>query len=239
MKDDERELAENCYGYGRWDAPFWFVGLEEGQARRENNNFTERAKAFRELNKDGLCDCGKFHTKIDERRWFEVNPKTGKVDLQSTWRYLILTLMSFQETLDSDEPMSDSLRAYQCAKWGAADSPRGETCVIELSGLPANNAKLSKERPNEMRQELEKIRPKRIERIRDAIRCRKPAFVVMYGMTAKEHWRGIAGAKLQACVPQKVESTIFLLAQHPTSRYKKGEKKDKYWTDLGVKLRQS
>lgn len=23
-------MARDCYGYGRWDAPYWFIGLEEG-----------------------------------------------------------------------------------------------------------------------------------------------------------------------------------------------------------------
>ena len=59
----------------------------------------------------------------------------------------------------------------------------------------------------------------------------------MYGITAKEHWKKVAGVTLQPGVPQKVGSTAFLLAQHPTAHYKKGQKKDQSWIDLGMKLR--
>jgi hypothetical protein len=25
------EMARECYGYGRWAAPYWFIGPEQGQ----------------------------------------------------------------------------------------------------------------------------------------------------------------------------------------------------------------
>ena len=55
MNVDERQLALECYGYGRWEAPYWFIGPEQGQGKWENSILTERANAFRELNQDGLC----------------------------------------------------------------------------------------------------------------------------------------------------------------------------------------
>ena len=33
LTDYELELAENCYGYGCWEAPYWFIGIEERLAR--------------------------------------------------------------------------------------------------------------------------------------------------------------------------------------------------------------
>jgi hypothetical protein len=243
MNKDERELARSCYGYGRWDARHWFIGLEEGQAPWENNDFTKRAEVFRELNKDGLCDCLKFHKKIEEHRWHEKNPTTGKVDLQSTWKYLILFLMAFQKKATDDESeetmrlRDDSQRDYQRNRWGMGCSDIGETCVIELSGLPANNSKVAKERPEETREQIEAIRPTRIERIKKRIFEHNPKFVVMYGMSAKEHWREIAGVGLQRDIPRRLGPTTFLLALHPTAHFKKGQKKDQYWIDLGTKLR--
>lgn len=50
----------------------------------ETNNFSKRAQAFCELNRDGLCDCRKFHKIIGEHHWHEIDLKSGKVDLQST-----------------------------------------------------------------------------------------------------------------------------------------------------------
>jgi len=237
MNEDERALAINCYGYGRWDSRYWFIGLEEGQAPWENNNFNKRAQAFRELNRDGLCDCPKFHKRIGEYRWHEINPKNGLVDLQSTWKYLILLLMAFKGTPTDVERRYDFQRAYQSNRWGMDGDEAGETCVIELSGLPANNSTVSKERPEETRRQIEVIRPTRIKRIQESILKHNPEFVVMYGITAREHWSRIAGVPLQSGIPQNVGRTAFLLAQHPTAHYKNGQKKDQYWIDLGIRLR--
>jgi len=30
LTPDQTELAHNWYGYGRWNAPYWFVGIEPG-----------------------------------------------------------------------------------------------------------------------------------------------------------------------------------------------------------------
>lgn len=240
MTKDELELAKNCYGYGRWGAPYWFIGVEEGQARDENNDFTKRANAFRELNRDGLCDCRKFHDKIGESRWYEISPRTEKVKLQSTWRYLILLLMAFQGVPTKDDEHRDGFqRNYQRNRWGTECLATGETCVIELSGLPANNTKLSKQRPEAMRRQLEdEIRPTRITRIKNTLKNNpNPKFVAMYGTSQKKQWREIAGDNtLQPGIPKKVGNTIFLISLHPAARYQKG-KKVQYWINLGKSLK--
>ena len=135
-----------------------------------------------------------------------------------------------------DEHLENILRNYQCNRWGKCDGT-GETCVIELSGLPANNSKVSKKRPEETRKQIEFIRPTRIESIQKNLLRYRPDFVVMYGVTAKEHWRKIAGVTLQPGIPQKVGTTTFLIALHPTAHFKKGQKKNPYWIDLGTRLR--
>ena len=148
-----------------------------------------------------------------------------------------MLLMSLYEKPTDYECRSDLQRAYQCNRWGMEDDEAGETCVIELSGLPANNSKVSKERPEKIRRQIEVLRPTRIVRIQESILKHNPEFVVMYGLSAKEHWMSIAGVPLQAGIPKKVGPTTFLLARHPTAYYKKGQKKDQYWMELGTKLR--
>jgi hypothetical protein len=235
LNDAELELARRCYGYGRWKAPYWFIGLEEGQALREKNDFTDRAQVFRKLNKDGLCDCLRFHKEIGENRWHEQNPRTGKVNKQSTWQYLILLLMAFQQRdIDNERRRDDLLRAYQSNHWGMKGD---ETCVIELSGLPAHDSKASFQRPVDMLEELQSIRPTRIERIQANIREYHPRFVVLYGLTAKEHWKQIVGFILEASIPRKIGLTTFLLVPHPTARHTEDQKKDDFWINLGTKLR--
>ncbi|HKN77290.1 MAG TPA: hypothetical protein VJW94_19085 [Candidatus Acidoferrum sp.] len=239
MDDAEHELARQCYGYGRWDAPYWFIGLEEGQAPWENNDFSQRAEAFRKLNRDGLCDCLRFHKEIGECRWHAANRKSGKINLQSTWKYLILLLMAFQDgrKLTDEEKRRDLQEVYQSSRWGMEDKGVGETCVIELSGLPANSSEVSRKRSEETRKLLKDVLPTRIERIQKGIIESEPKFVLMYGITAKEHWTRIADFPLQADIPRKIGRTTYLLARHPAARFK-GQKKDQYWVQLGTELRE-
>jgi len=240
LSKDELYLAENCYGYGRWDADYWFIGLEEGQAPWEKNNFRRRAEVFRELDtkdNDGLTDCREFHDGIGERRWHHENPKKGKIDLQSTWKYLMLLLFAAKGYSHDDLLLDDLKSTYQFHQWGIKDNVAGETCVIELSGLPANNSKISKQRPKDVQELLDSIRPKRIERIRRELTSNpKPRSIVFYGMTQKKNWERIAGCRLQEGVPTKVGLTTFIVAKQPVAYYAKGTKNDKYWIDLGKKL---
>lgn len=116
----------------------------------------------------------------------------------------------------------ESLRTYQRDQWGRLG---GETCVIELSGLPARNLNVPRER--------ERFRHQRIKFIRKMIRTHKPIFVVMYGQGDMEHWQKISGIEVQPESVQKVESTIFAFARHPVAH---GQRK-KDWVRLGNKMR--
>lgn len=73
--------------YGRWGAPYWFIGPEQGQAPEENDDHKPRVKAWLELGGGELTDCREFHVLIGEKRWHRERPK-----LQSTWRSLLLLL---------------------------------------------------------------------------------------------------------------------------------------------------
>lgn len=136
MDEAELRLASDCYGYGRWDAPYWFIGPEQGQASWENNHLTARFEAFRKLSKEGLSDCQSFHNEIHGTRWHRNSPPAA---LQPTWKFLILLLKTFLKEPADDE----SRRDYQRCSWGRST---GETCVVELSGLPATSFKVARDR---------------------------------------------------------------------------------------------
>ena len=56
--------AENWYGYGAWDAPYWFVGPEPGMAKSEGDNLLARSSAWDRLWKghpQELVDCLAHH----------------------------------------------------------------------------------------------------------------------------------------------------------------------------------
>src|ERR1700747_2493049 len=109
MDDALSEMALRCYGYGRWDAPYWFIGPEQGQARKENNDLQPRLKAWQELGSPEVCDCKEFTLAINEHRWH----RDGKPNLQPTWRPLTLLLMAFLKRPTDTE----RLRRYQRSEW--------------------------------------------------------------------------------------------------------------------------
>jgi len=213
MDEGVLEMARQRYGYGRWGAPYWFIGLEEGMAPDKTDGLLQRAKAWRHLGGRELDDCPEFHRCLGETRWHGLKPK-----LQPTWRPLILLLLTFAGRSTNRE----SLREYQRDKWGMLN---GETCLIELSGLAAPN--LSTERDRSFVND-------RIDVLREKIRQYSPKLVVMYGLSRKESWERLAGGRFPDDGILMNRSTIMAVAKHPTSY---GSTND-YWTKLGEALRE-
>jgi len=131
-----------------------------------------------------------------------------------------LLLMAFLKRHTDKE----SLRNYQRDRWGMLS--RGETCVIELSGLAANNFRVFRER--------RLFRQERIDVIRQRMLTYRPALVVMYGRSAKEDYEKIAGCSFPADNILKLGFTIIAFAPHPTAR----GQRDASWDELGKRLRQ-
>jgi hypothetical protein len=212
MDKDEHLLATDCYGYGSWNADYWFIGPEQGQGGRENGVITDRAKAHSELAVDGLSDCREFHSRIGEGRWHK-----DDAALQSTWRSLILLLLAFQGKLTkftSVETRKILQRDYQRNSWGISD---GETCVVELSGLPAQNLAVKKDRVS--------FRQGRLDYIHKKILANEPKFVVIYGKSHRKYWQAVADDI------RKSGQTHLYFTPHPV--YGPG---NQYWIELGLEI---
>ncbi len=213
-------MARDCYGYGHWDAPYWFIGL--GQSRGPNETVEDRAKVWSELDQDGLCDCRSFHLHrlINDQRWH-----VDRVELQPTWRPLILLL----RTLLREKADKESLRKYQRDHWGMG---KNQTCIIELFGLPAKN-------PDDLallmgdlveQGQADKMLNKRIQFIQEKIVEKEPKLVVMYGYTAEKQWKKLAGPSILRDKAFNVGSTTMLWTKHPTAPNPEG---DPYWIRMG------
>ena len=219
MDDAELGLASGCYGYGRWDAPYWFIGPEQGQAPCENNELRARFEAFRKLGKDGLTDCRDFHAEIHETRWHRDSPPAA---LQPTWKFLILLLNTFLERPADDT----SRRVYQRQHWG---SSTGETCVIELSGLPATSFKVARDR--------ELFRQSRLHFIHTRMVAFRPTFVIIYGRGQMKHWRNFwKNNEILVCDSgniSKLAFTTIAFVPQPTAPGSGNQ----YWVEVGRRLR--
>ncbi len=217
-------MARSNYGYGRWGAPFWFIGPEQGMGRHEKD-LGLRVRAWINLGRLELNDCRKFHDLLGDARWHLKKPR---VRLQATWRPLMVLMMTFL----SRPTDKDSLRYYQRDRWGALD---GETCVIELSGLAAPSLKEAAD--------TRAFLSGRIEFIRQRIRDNPPKLVVMYGKGQRASWERIAGSEFP---PEPapfvfIKKTALVFTPHPVSRIREGNRYlgNEYWTRLGLKLREA
>jgi hypothetical protein len=232
--DGIREKARRFYGYGRWTAPYWFIGPEEGGS----DDPERRVEAWRQLGEAELCDCREFHSLIEITKHHRETPP-----LQYTWRKLMLLLKAFQgEPCDLEgnrRMLNDRLRSYQRDWWGMQS---GKTCVIELSELPAPDSKKAKELRLQLFSpaKFDEIRQKRIEFIYHEMLKKERELVVIYGKEQWKHWESIAGHSLQeesiegfAAGILKYGATKIAFAQHPNF-----VRKDAYWVKLGRKLRE-
>ena len=183
------EMAREWYGYGRWEAPYWFIGPEPGNP--EGENLQERCAAWSKLGRGELLDCKDHHVGFGWCDWHRESPPPPT---QPTWRQLIrLTLAVSNGT----EPTLEEIRRDQQRHWGRRrdeEPNKDQTCVIELCSLAAKGLKVKKNVKFDPTLFIED----RIEKIRARIRTYKPAFVVMYGKKDWSSWEVIAGGHFLA-----------------------------------------
>jgi len=113
--------ALEWFDYGRWDAPFWFVGMEPG-----GTDAPEIYTAWEACGAGSLIDLKCHESEWNARvppnlqtHYFAEKPRIQK----STWQPLIHILLGF--TGRTDDP-----HLYQRDRLGRAE---GETALIELS----------------------------------------------------------------------------------------------------------
>ena len=201
---DQLAMAKGWFGYGHWGAPYWFVGLEPG-----GSELDACLRAWEAAGRPELLDLKEGHAghKLD---WF--SPSAGT---QPTWAKLIWLLLAYK----NQQPTADATRAYQKDKLGRRD---GETALLELSCLPAEN--------NGVPIPRDLFRKERIATIRQRLVEHAPRFVVFYSPDPRYRsaWNEIAGTLLERDAPVKVGSTTFVVTYHPNGEWSKA-----YWVGIG------
>lgn len=196
IRRDIDMMVYKWYGYGNWDAPYWFIGPEPGMGNN-NDDLDRRCRTWLQLGGSELIDCIAHHHAFGYQRWH-----TAKPSIQRTWGQLIRLLLSFKG-IETD---IETIREYQRTKWGIVT---GETCVIELCSIAAPSMKTNTDRYM--------YRNHRVEHIRDNIYKYQPIFVVMYGDSQIEYWNSIAGEFDNNRI-RKINDTIVMTTPHPQKR---------------------
>jgi hypothetical protein len=69
--------AEHWFGYGSWDAPYWFVGMEPGG---DDDHASYDTWLALDPKMDGLIDCREHHVERDGLRF------RNREVLRKAWR---------------------------------------------------------------------------------------------------------------------------------------------------------
>jgi hypothetical protein len=121
--EELRAFMHSFYGYGNYDARYWFIGLEEGGVSSADD-LTKRIAAWRRHDSAETQDLYEFHREIDFTGWFGERPKR-----QATWARLVqIVLMAEGRRCEAED-----IVRYQADHLGRVD---GETLLSEALPLP-------------------------------------------------------------------------------------------------------
>lgn len=213
LSADELAFAKGWYGYGRWEAPYWFVGIEPG-----GDDLDILVPLWIRQGRDELSDIIAHHVE-HEVDWFSKDARRP----QKTWEKLIWLMLAY----NGQDATPEAVLRYQKDKLGRSD---GQVALIELSAIPATDNRV--ERPRML------YRSERVGHIAARLREHKPEFVVFYSPdNGKERryldaWCVIAGMPLIRDVPTRVGRTTCVVTYHPNGMWRK-----EYWVSLGKALR--
>lgn len=170
LLNNELEHLLNFVGYGRLDAPVWFLGMEE--AGGGEDNLRARLK-FRAVE-----DCAEAHRilGITKHHWV-------RRVIQRTWRgkcYIMLKLNNKATDVES-------IRNYQAESLGRFG---GQTLLVELMPIPKSSIGAwgyEELIPQYASREdyYRKVKPRRLTCLQRLIRENHPQIVVGYG---KSYW---------------------------------------------------
>lgn len=224
------EFASGFYGYGEFEAPLWFIGMEEGGGNSAAD-VTKRIRAWQERGRVPLEDVAKYHDAI-MRDGFK------SIRKQNTWSALSRIQLSYF----SDEVTKTTVRSHwqkQLGRWGSL------TCMMELNPLPSPSVRTWKYPSfTEIPFLASRItynaryRKNRIYAIRDMITRHSPKAVVFYGKKYEPFWSDISGVTFdesQLHSHAKNGGISFISMHHPNAKVQ--GKTSKYLEEIGAFLR--
>jgi hypothetical protein len=176
LHNEELEHLLDFVGYGKLDAPVWFLGMEEAGGGEEN--IRARLK-FRTVE-----DCAEAHRilGITKHHW---GPRT----IQRTWRGMCYIMLK----LENKPTDAESIRNYQAESLGRFG---GQTLLVELMPIPKHDIGAwgyEELIPQFKSREdyYQKVKPRRRVYLQGLIRNHSPKIVVGYGKSYWDEYRAL------------------------------------------------
>ncbi len=192
-----RERIKNFWGYGNLNAPYWFIGMEEGY-NAETEDLYKRFKAS-----EGKQICDVADLKIDPGSYglFE-----DGAPMNRTYKRLIQMLFYAEEKTIPD---NETIRRFQVEQLGRKHS---NNAILELMPLPSKSIDpkdwLYKETGIEglssRKEYLEIYKDERIEALRSLIEQYKPRYVICYSLSYQEDWQKLTDSTFIEVNPRRL-----------------------------------
>ncbi|HSM70556.1 MAG TPA: hypothetical protein VK851_03350 [Anaerolineales bacterium] len=211
------QFANTFYGYGNYQAPYWFLGMEEGGG----NSIDEINRRFSTWEMRGameLEDVAEYHIALGFPEFF-----SSKSKIQNTWGKQIRFIFGV-----NNKPVdTEIVRDYQRDAWGRKSS---NNCIIELFPLPspgtgdwiygeASNLDILKDRKTYRNSFF----PTRIKHIQHTIEEFQPKVICAFSFTYMNYWEVLTGGKFyenekENYFSNSIGNTKIVVLQHPAAR---------------------
>jgi hypothetical protein len=224
------EFASGFYGYGDFDSPLWFIGMEEGGGTSAEE-VTNRIRAWQQRGCMPLEDVAEYHNAFLKHGY-------SSITKQNTWSALSRIQLAYNFGPKSGISVRDHWQ-QQLGRKGSA------TCIMELNPLPSPSIDTWKYPEfTDMPFLASRIaynaryRADRIASIKDMLVQHTPKTVIFYGKKYESFWVEVAGSALKTeQLHSRVvkDGTTFVSMHHPNARVR-GKTSD-YLENLGSMLR--
>ena len=165
-------------GYGRFAAPIWFVGLEEGLSSGEPADLAHNLKSRGKWNE--VADLERAHLLLrDHGKPIEVAVKPPRTQ---TWTWMAKIATALTNNPDWDDPAAAG--RYVRRRLGRSDPAIGETLLTELSPIPSKRVAENRKWRDFFRQiepECDRIIENRLVKLCALLDQFRPTFVFCYG----------------------------------------------------------
>jgi hypothetical protein len=208
-------FINSFYGYGNYQAPYWFIGMEEAGGVTEQQ-IARQLEIWNTWGRGELLDVVEYARAMGITNWYGDKPA-----LQRTWRNLIRVFLTAKGQIADNEVM----RQYQKTVWGTKN---GETCLLELLPLPSPSighwiyGQISTLPYLATREDYRQyVADSRVSHLQDRVVRYQPKAVVFYGVGYCSYWKKIAKVEPWAYSSKGVyyaasNPTLFIITEHPT-----------------------
>ena len=201
-----KKFCSGFYGYGSNTAPYWFITMEEGGGKNEQD-ILNRLRAWDSRGRRELEEIQEYHIAIGQPSWFVTHP-----NIQKTWAAAIRMVL----VAEGETPTTEIVRNFQrdrLARGGANNRLSPLFPLPSPSSDKWNYGNWTKDFSFSMRSEyIKSYENLRISHLSNAIRLHKPKFVVFFGTSYLHYWTRITGTPF-------LQNRSFLFAYNETTRF--------------------